>query len=109
VYQAIMTSIDMFAPGFIRSREPKIAERDAAAVEFISTDELRRLRDAARARNDTRIHSDFGTFRLEVIEAIMQWRIRQDRRVSLLLVAVWLIGVTAAITAAATGWYTATP
>jgi hypothetical protein len=104
-----MTSIGMFAPGIIRSREPKIAERDVEAVEFISTDELRRLHDAAKARNDTFVHSDSGIFRLEEIAAIIQRRVRQDRRVSLLLLAVWLLGVTAAVTAAAMGWYTATP
>jgi hypothetical protein len=109
VYQAILTSIDMFAPGIIRARKPTIATRDVEAVEFISTDELRRLCDAARARNDNFVHSDSGVFRLEEIEAIIQGRVRQDRRVSLLLVAVWLIGVTAAVTAGVMGWYTATP
>ncbi len=99
----------MMAPGIIRSREPKIAGRDAAAVAFVSTDELRRLRDAAKASDDTLVHTDSGMFRVEEIEAIIQWRVRQDRRVSLLLVAVWLIGITAAVTSAAMGWYTATP
>ncbi len=108
MYQAIQTSIDLYAPKAIWPRPPRIDQRAAAEVAHLGTDDLRALLDIAIVTDTVRIQLHSGTIGREELSALIAWRVRRARIGTLLWLALWVLGVGATVTAAAKGWYIGT-